>query len=315
MKSIKLKPLKFKQGYTESYRTKRFENLLSASSNSNDSPKQINGGWFCVNKGGFPINAPTWDRMWTFASKQHPDGLYIRNQIENEVKKQIPIAKAPLNTCVLINSKLDSINSYFKTLQYNHTGTQFFDIKKHQPLHFLMDTAKEIINESLPIKCLEAVIVAIYLTSNIEGLDRFTIGFKSKLNGCTHQHVVLGLHYKNKYGSIGMSRRNDLMSKPLEYDSLADLILDFKKSYENYSHILLRVKIGMTVTHDIFSYESIQWGVVSLNVNKIDNDTMIRELDKATRYIRRASKWNTNYIIYSSPIIKKKKFTVRNEKP
>ena len=43
----------------------------------------------------------------------------------------------------------------------------------------LMETAKEIIRESLPIKCLEAVMVALYLTLPLTTVQRFTIGFKS----------------------------------------------------------------------------------------------------------------------------------------
>lgn len=43
-------------------------------------------------------------------------------------------------------------------------GTQLFEIRKNRPIAGLMDTAKEIIKESLPIKCLEAVVVAMLVT-------------------------------------------------------------------------------------------------------------------------------------------------------
>ena len=42
-----------------------------------------------------------------------------------------------------------------------------------------MEVAKEIIHESLPIKCLEAVIVALYLTTPLN-VQRIALGFKSK---------------------------------------------------------------------------------------------------------------------------------------
>ena len=48
------------------------------------------------------------------------------------------------------------------------------------PPHRLMETAKEMIHDSLPIKCLEAVIVALYLTAPLTSVQRFTLGFKSK---------------------------------------------------------------------------------------------------------------------------------------
>ena len=47
-------------------------------------------------------------------------------------------------------------------IRYNHTGTQFFDIKKYRSLSWLMETAKEMIRMSLPIKCLEAFILSLY---------------------------------------------------------------------------------------------------------------------------------------------------------
>ena len=56
-----------------------------------------------------------------------------------------------------------------------------------------------------------------YLTNNIGGLDRFPISFKSVFQGSAHRHVVLGLHYNGRYGALGMSRRPDLMYKPLIY--------------------------------------------------------------------------------------------------
>ena len=46
-----------------------------------------------------------------------------------------------------------------------------------------MELAKEMIRESLPIKCLEAVVLTLYLTAPLTSTQRFTIGFKSFLGG------------------------------------------------------------------------------------------------------------------------------------
>lgn len=77
-------------------------------------------------------------------------------------------------------AKLEAVQQYLNALQYNHTGTQFFSVNKRRPVARLMETAKEIIRESLPIKCLEAVVVAIFLTMPLDALHRFTISFKSE---------------------------------------------------------------------------------------------------------------------------------------
>ena len=54
-----------------------------------------------------------------------------------------------------------------------------------------MDLAKEMIKESLPIKCLEAVILSLYLTSPLSSLQRFTIRFKSRYEGRCYRHVTI----------------------------------------------------------------------------------------------------------------------------
>lgn len=102
--------------------------------------------------------------------------------------------------------------------RYNYTGTQFFDVNKNRPLarfinvhtytytfihvHVcmhnvyallirLMELAKEIILESLPIKCLEAVVLALYLSAPVILLQRFPIGFKSIHNGKYHRYIYI----------------------------------------------------------------------------------------------------------------------------
>ena len=59
------------------------------------------------------------------------------------------------------------------------------------------------VRESLPIKCMEAIILGIYLTNGIPGLGRFPINFKSEVDEVSllkgrkfYYHVVLGLAYK-----------------------------------------------------------------------------------------------------------------------
>lgn len=80
-----------------------------------------------------------------------------------------------------------------------------------------MEVAKEIIQESLPIKCLEAVILSLYLTSPMLNTQRMTVGFKSKFDGMYFRHVVLVVQHGGLYGALGLSRRKELMYKPLVF--------------------------------------------------------------------------------------------------
>ena len=63
--------------------------------------------------------------------------------------------------------------------------------------------SQAMVRESLPIKCMEAIILGIYLTNGIPGLGRFPINFKSEVDEVSllkgrkfYYHVVLGLAYK-----------------------------------------------------------------------------------------------------------------------
>ena len=154
-----------------------------------------------------------------------------------------------------VTDYIDKLQQYLTSLTYNHTGTQvrtssflltsssttsssstssslqLFDIKPHSSMITLMETARSMVRagsfsflqvrESLPIKCMEAVVLAIYLTNGIPGLGRFVnvanivfiiiamprfpINFKSEvqekslLRGRKYfYHVVLGLAYKGR---------------------------------------------------------------------------------------------------------------------
>uniref|UniRef100_A0A8C0ZFA4 Vasohibin 2 n=1 Tax=Cyanistes caeruleus TaxID=156563 RepID=A0A8C0ZFA4_CYACU len=181
---------------------------------------------------------------------------------------------------------LQAIQTYMKMLQYNHTGTQFFEIRKTRPLSGLMETAKEMTRESLPIKCLEAVILGIYLTNGQPSVERFPISFKTHFSGNYFHHVVLGIYCNGRYGSLGMSRRSDLMDKPLTYRTLSDLIFEFEDSYKKYLHSVKKVKIGLYVPHEPHSFQPIEWKQLVLNVSKMMRTEVRKELEKFARDMR-----------------------------
>lgn len=145
--------------------------------------------------------------------------------------------------------------------------------------------------ESLPIKCFEAFLIAIYLTTGIIGLERFNISFKTRFNSVVYRHIVLGVKYGPNYGALGLSRRTDLAYKPLDgkYDRLSVLIDDFLQAYKNYGHTVLRVKIGLPVIHDLKSFLTINWKAIVIQPNKTDRMEYEREIDKVVRIWRQMS--------------------------
>ncbi|KAL3874183.1 hypothetical protein ACJMK2_037230 [Sinanodonta woodiana] len=191
-----------------------------------DDAHEENGVLFWVNKSGFPIDDKTWNRMWDHVAKIHPESYtMVKKIMGNTNLPNVPYPQPPSNISPTLSvpDKIEKIQNYMNALQYNHTGTQFFEIRKNRPISGLMECAKDMIREALPIKCLEAVILGIYLTNGMIGVERFPVSFNSTFGGCVHRHVVLGIYYAGRYGAIGMSRRMDLMYKPIVFRPSDDI--------------------------------------------------------------------------------------------
>lgn len=216
-------------------------------------------------------------------------------EIEKLEDLKDPIEEHPIPTppfSHLCNSRLsnvqkcEKIQEFINKLQYNHTGMQFFDIAKNRPLAGLMEVAKKMIEESLPIKCLEAVILSIHLTNEISSLEKFTIGFKTTSNKNIHRHVVLGIydHSTGYFGSLGTSRRSDLAYKSLKYKTLSELIQDYIETYSVYLHKVKRVRIGLPINNSNRSYESIPWN--GCTIYPYSNNDWEKIVEKHSRNVR-----------------------------
>lgn len=133
--------------------------------------------------------------------------------------------------------------------------------------------------------CLDASL-ARYLTNGQPSVERFPISFKSHFSGNNFHHVVLGIYFNGRYGSLGMSRRSELMDKPLIFRTLSDLIFEFEESYKKYLHSVKKVKIGLYVPHEPHSFQPIEWRQLVLNVSKMVRSEIRKELEKYARDMR-----------------------------
>lgn len=198
------------------------------------------------------------------------------------------VAPPPPETADL---KLARVQAFLCALQYNHTGTQFFEVRKSRPFHGLMETARLMIREALPIKCLEAVIVAALLTSSdywdsSSAIERIPVSFKTDCEGHVYRHIVLAVHIsersQHRFGCVGLSRRANLMFRPLHYASLSALVLDFVSAYAQHSHRLLKVKIGLPLPHASSSSQQVVWDAFEERVGP----DVAREIDRFARDLR-----------------------------
>uniref|UniRef100_A0A8C7EFU3 Vasohibin 2 n=1 Tax=Nothoprocta perdicaria TaxID=30464 RepID=A0A8C7EFU3_NOTPE len=249
------------------------------------SEEERDGGvLFLVNKSGFPLDGQTWERMWGHVERVHPDGSAVAAAIRSAARLARPSVPPVPNykLCMSIPEWLQAIQTYMKMLQYPSGARGSGAVR----MSGLMETAREMTRESLPIKCLEAVILGIYLTNGQPSVERFPISFKTHFSGNYFHHVVLGIYCNGRYGSLGMSRRSDLMDKPLTYRTLSDLIFEFEDSYKKYLHSVKKVKIGLYVPHEPHSFQPIEWKQLVLNVSKMMRTDVRKELEKFARDMR-----------------------------
>ena len=75
---------------------------------------------------------------------------------------------------------INNIVAYIDTIPYNHLHMTFFSTEKYTSIEKIFSVAQEIINSHLPIQCLEATFVALYLTFGIPGITAFPLGFRSR---------------------------------------------------------------------------------------------------------------------------------------
>ncbi|KAJ1628885.1 Vasohibin-domain-containing protein [Pavlovales sp. CCMP2436] len=164
--------------------------------------------------------------------------------------------------------KLRAIQAYIDRLQYNHTGVDYFDVRKNRPLMRILETARLVMRTALPIKCVEGVFVGILLTQGLAELERLPIGFKSRVEGRVAKHIILAVRQPGVgWGALGLSRRKELYYKELgSFPSLDELYSEFKRCYEAVGHRLVRVRLGLPVPHDSFSTERVCWAYRTIGV-------------------------------------------------
>lgn len=94
---------------------------------------------------------------------------------------------------------------------YNQITHEMCSIDKNMPFWHVILCAQTLWLRGLPMKCLEACALSVALTNPTVlaypvDYRRFPLRFKSRSNGRSYWHIVLGVKYGSLYGSLGLSR-------------------------------------------------------------------------------------------------------------
>ena len=85
-----------------------------------------------------------------------------------------------------------------------------------------------------------------------------------------YRHIVLAVTTGNKmWGALGISRVTALAEKALIFNSLADLVLNYKHSYESVCHELSKVYVGLPFGKDAHSSSApVKWRALKLSTTR-----------------------------------------------
>ncbi|GBF91266.1 hypothetical protein Rsub_03586 [Raphidocelis subcapitata] len=170
------------------------------------------------------------------------------------------------------DARLAAVQALISSIGYNHTRATYFNASKKRPFRSLMETARCMLADPLPLKCVEATFLALLLTCGAgwRGADRVALGFKSRAGGAAHRHIVLAVRdgASGRWGALGLSRRRELAYKGLGHASLSGLVGDFASGYSSWGHELDRVRVGLPAPHDAASCAPVCWRFVSVDLRK-----------------------------------------------
>ena len=169
---------------------------------------------------------------------------------------------------------------------------------KAQPIRAICQTAQRIVRARLPLKCLEATVVALHLSFAIPphasySLTRMPLRFLSTCAGHRYWHIVLALQltwegfglraergagareggWASRWAAISLSRHPPLGLCGFVHPSLSSLCTSLHGEYQVIGHAVLRLTVGLPVNEDERSRAPLHWHFLSLDLPKAAHST------------------------------------------
>ena len=183
---------------------------------------------------------------------------------------------------------------------------------KAQSMRVICQQAELIVQRRLPIKCLEAVVVALHLTAAITApplsrpnwrLTRFPLRFHTACEEHRYWHILLVLELTwsdagsghvavvggarpsacRRFGAVSVSRHPPLSFRPLEHASLSSLCSSLRDDYLRIGHRVVHVTVGLPVEEAARSKDSLDWHFLSVPLAAAKEDDRSRQPQPLSR--------------------------------
>jgi len=158
---------------------------------------------------------------------------------------------------------------------YGNNTTECPSSTKDEPLREILRHAKQLQNTpTCPVKCVEAVFLAIMKTQGRHSLLRIPVSFRSqdRQSGRFYSHLVLAVNGTTSldspttaiqcgraWGCIGHSRESSLAHRNLSFLSLDKLLQDFRSAYDALGQTLVSLRLGLPVPSDVDKAVTVCW--------------------------------------------------------
>ncbi|KAG0621794.1 hypothetical protein M758_3G048900 [Ceratodon purpureus] len=131
-----------------------------------------------------PVDPPTVD----FSMASDETGAQVA-AVTKSCRPKLPVIFYRLRP----KARLKAVGQYIASFEYSLHPQTNFNSQKQRPLFLIMETAKTIINAPQPIKCVEAVFVALLLTAGLPDVERFPLSFQTVLDDQVAYRVLLNI--------------------------------------------------------------------------------------------------------------------------